>query len=239
MYVIYLDESGDPNAWSKQNHFIIGGIAIHEGQIRRLSNVLDDVQAEFFPGISVPLKFHAVDINSGRDRFRSICKSVRQRMLETVNDEIAKTAYPNAVLFATAMHISSVRHAEQALRDTFQDIAQRINTFLLRFHHQGTPQKGLLIIDRSQSTESRYRILIADFRGEGTEYGYLDNIVDIPYFSQSSDSRPATTRLRHANEAGLTPVTSAARSHHGLLARASGRPFGRRTCRTRPIAPRT
>ena len=189
MYVIYLDESGDPNAWSKQNHFIIGGIAIHEGQIRRLSNVLDDVQAEFFPGISVPLKFHAVDINSGRDRFRSICKSVRQRMLETVYDEIAKTAYPNAVLFATAMHISSVRHAEQALRGTFQDIAQRINTFLLRFHHQGKPQKGLLIIDRSQSTESRYRTLIADFRGEGTEHGYLHNIVDIPYFSQSSDTR--------------------------------------------------
>ena len=52
MYVIYLDESGDPNGWNNnQNHFVIGGLAIHEGQISRIGKVLDDVQAEFFPEI--------------------------------------------------------------------------------------------------------------------------------------------------------------------------------------------
>ena len=33
-----------------------------------------------------------------------------------------------------AIHISAVESAEQALRDTFEDITQRINTFLVRLH---------------------------------------------------------------------------------------------------------
>ena len=189
MYVIYLDESGDQKGWNNQDHFIIGGLAIHEGQIRHLSKVLDDVQAQFFPNISVPLKFHATDINSGRSRFRSISKDTRMMILESIYDEIAKVTYPNAVLFATSMHITAVSNPEQALRDTFQDIAQRINTFLTRLYRQRNPQKGLLIIDRSQSTENRYRTFVSDFQSHGTEYGYLGNLVDIPYFSQSSDTR--------------------------------------------------
>ena len=151
--------------------------------------MLDDVQAQFFPNISVPLKFHATDINNGRNRFRGISKDIRQRILEAVYDELAKASYPNAVLFATAIHITAVHNPEQALRDTFQDIAQRVNTFLTRLYRSGNPQKGLLIIDRSQSTESRYRTLVSDFQNQGTEYGYLGNLVDIPYFSQSSDTR--------------------------------------------------
>ena len=59
MYVIYLDESGDPNGWNNnQDHFILGGLVIHEGQIWRLSTVLNDIQREFFPDISLPLEFH-------------------------------------------------------------------------------------------------------------------------------------------------------------------------------------
>ncbi len=190
MYVIYLDESGDPNGWNNnQDHFVLGGIAIHEGQIRQISDSLDRVQAEFFPSISIPLKFHAVDINNGSNRFGQFSRDDRQRMLDAVYDAIARTTYPSAVLFATAMHISAVKNRDQALRDTFEDLVQRANTFLVRLNNQGNPQKGLLIIDRSQSTEDRYRTLISEFRKSGTSYGYLGNIVDIPYFSQSGDTR--------------------------------------------------
>lgn len=123
MYVIYLDESGDPNGWNNnQDHFVLGGIAIHEGQIREISDSLDRVQTEFFPEISIPLKFHAVDINNGNDRFAQFSWDNRQRILDAVYDAIASTTYPNAVLFATAMHISSVNNSDQALRDTFEDI---------------------------------------------------------------------------------------------------------------------
>ena len=193
MYIIYLDESGDSNAWSSssQNNFVIGGIAIHEGQIRRLSEALDEIQPRFFPEISMPLKFHAVDIfGKGKDRFRSdLTENQRQQMMNDIYDVIANVAYPNAVLFATAIDISSVKSPDQALKDTFEDIVQRVNTFLVRLNRAGNPQKGMLIIDRNQSAERKYRTLISEFRQSGTQYGYLGNIVDIPYFSQSEDTR--------------------------------------------------
>ena len=110
-------------------------------------------------------------------------------MLDAVYDTIASIEYPHAVLFATVMHISAVKNPEQVLRDTFEDVVQRINTFLVRLNREGNPQKGLLIIDRATSTEDKYRTLISEFRGSGTRHGFLGNIVDIPYFSQSDDTR--------------------------------------------------
>ena len=190
MYVVYMDESGNPNGWNNnQDHFVIGGIAIHEGQIRRLSSRLDQIQSEFFPEITLPLKFHATDINTGHDRFRKLAAADRQRLLDAVYSVMADERYPHAVLFATAIHITAVASAEQAFRDTFADITQRINTFLVRLHRGGNPQKALLIIDRSEGTEGKYRTLISDFRTSGTSHGYLGNIVDIPYFSQSNETR--------------------------------------------------
>lgn len=109
--------------------------------------------------------------------------------MQDIYDFIASIEYPNAVLFATAMHITAARNSDQVLRDTFEDVVQRVNTFLVRMNNIGNPQKGLLIIDRATSTEDKYRTLITEFRNSGTQYGYLGNIVDIPYFSQSSDTR--------------------------------------------------
>lgn len=187
MYVVYLDESGDPNGWNNnQNHFILGGLAVHEGQIGRVSTLLDEIQAEFFPEISIPLKFHAVDLYNGRERFRNLTEPVRQELLDAIYDALGAIHYPQVNLFATAMHISAVADADQSLRATFEDVVQRVNAFLARLHRQGNPQKGMLIIDRSQSTESRYRTLIAQFRASG---GNIGNIADIPYFSQSSETR--------------------------------------------------
>lgn len=190
MYIVYLDESGVPNGWNNQNHFVIGGIAVHEGQIWHLSEALNKIQSKFFPDIPTPIKFHATDINSGKPtRFRELPENHRQDLLQDIYDFIASIEYPNAVLFATAMHITAVRNPEQALRDTFEDVVQRVNTFLVRMNNIGNPQKGLLIIDKATSTEDKYRTLITEFRNSGTQYGYLGNIVDIPYFSQSSDTR--------------------------------------------------
>lgn len=111
-------------------------------------------------------------------------------MLEAVYETIAQVQYPAVVLFSTAIHVSAVNDSDQALRDTFEDVVQRVDSFLTRLHDRNNPQKGLLIIDRSTNTESRYRTLVAEFTDQGTGHGYAGNIVDIPYFSQSGDTRP-------------------------------------------------
>lgn len=189
MYIIYLDESGDPNGWNRQKHFVIGGVAIHEGQVWQLNQKIDQIQAKYFPEIQIPIKMHAVDIRGGRDHFRDLTELDRENLMDDMYQVISGARFPNLIAFATVMHISAVRSSEQALRDTFEDICQRINTFLVRQFNRGQPNKGLLIVDRSTYSENRYRTLISEFRKSGTTYGYLGNIIDIPYFSQSNDTR--------------------------------------------------
>lgn len=59
--------------------------------------------------------------------------------------------------------------------------------FLIRQKRAKKPSKGLLIIDHNQATQ--YRELIYDFKNGGTKYGYINNVVDIPYFARCPDTR--------------------------------------------------
>ena len=56
MYLLYLDESGDPYSWDQYNSFVLGGVAAFEGEVNKLVDGLDEIQKRFFPSISVPLK---------------------------------------------------------------------------------------------------------------------------------------------------------------------------------------
>lgn len=187
MYILYLDESGDPNGWDNQDNFVMGGVAVFEGEVYALNKQLDEIQKSCFPGVSIPLAFHAAEIRSGRGRFRNMSPSEREILLGKVYDIIQFKKFPRLVAFATAIHISAAKSSEQVLHDSFEDICQRFNTFLLRQYKLGHQDKGLLIIDKAH--EDSYRHLVADFQGAGTQFGYIGNIVDIPYFAGRRDTR--------------------------------------------------
>lgn len=188
MYLMYLDESGDPNGWQTgQNHFVLGGLAVHEGQVRAITQQLDAIQQEFFPGISIPITFHATDIRGGKDRFRGLQQGDRERLLGAIYQVFARSRFPYLVAFASAMHVSAASSQRQVLHDTFQDVCLSFNTFFVRGFRRGIKNKGLLIIDHAH--EEHYRELLADFQTANTEHGYVGNVVDIPYFARRHDTR--------------------------------------------------
>ena len=41
MYILYIDESGDYNNWEENKNFVLAGVAVHEGQIGKISGRLD------------------------------------------------------------------------------------------------------------------------------------------------------------------------------------------------------
>ena len=187
MYVVYLDESGNPSGFrNRQNHFVIGGVAVHESSIRSLSDGLDEIQAEFFPRIALPFKFHANEIRGRKGRFREFPPETRAQLLDAVYGVITRAPHPQSLPLATAIHVTAVTNPEQALTATFEDIARRIDAFLTGLRRSGDPQNALLVIDRSSETESKYRALVSEFRASETD---IENIVDIPYFSHSSETR--------------------------------------------------
>ena len=132
MYLFYIDESGIPRGWDSQDNFVLGGVAIHEGQIRSLSEGLNNVQGRFFPDISVPIEFHAQHLSSGKGRYRKMTHQQRTDILNSTYDVIVNARFPNLIVFITAIHVSAVTSHSQALRDCLEDICERFNTFLVR-----------------------------------------------------------------------------------------------------------
>ncbi len=132
MYLFYIDESGDPGGWETQDNFVLGGVAVHEGQVRRLSDELTSVQGTIFPGIAVPIEFHAQHVSSGKSRYRKMTLEQRSDILDAIYNVILNAHFPSFVAFVTAIHVSAVKSHSQALRDCLEDICQRFNTFLVR-----------------------------------------------------------------------------------------------------------
>lgn len=63
MYILYLDESGNPED-PADRFFVLGGAAIFERQTYYVSQALDRIQTQHFPG-QPPVEFHASKIRSG------------------------------------------------------------------------------------------------------------------------------------------------------------------------------
>jgi len=188
MYLFYVDESGDVSRWQDQDNFVLAGVAVHEGQVRILSEALNQVQRQFFPDIHVPLEFHAQHIRSGKGRFRAMPYEQRAALLDAAYDVIASARFPNLIAFVSAIHVSAVQSSAQALETCLEDICGCFNLFLFRKFKAGYKDKGLMIMDRS-GRDRRVRELMSDFEHHGTRLGYLGNIVDVPYFAESSRTR--------------------------------------------------
>jgi len=188
MYLFYLDETGDHQSWNDQDNFALAGVAVHEGQVRGLSVKLDQIQADYFPGISVPIEFHAQHIRSGKGRYRHFPQETREELLGALYRVLNEAHFPNLVMFASAIHVSAVNSPDQALKDCLADICRHFNEFLVRQYKAGFPNKGLLIIDAS-GRDKDIRRLMHEFSRTETDDAYFGNIVDVPYFGDSGHTR--------------------------------------------------
>jgi hypothetical protein len=186
MYLLYLDESGEPSNWEKQKHFVIGGVAVHEGQVSDLIKHLQKIQENYFPGVSIPIEFHAEHVKHSKGVYNSFPLKKREQILEDVYKLILDTGFPNIIVFAAVMSQDAAKGATQVRSDTFEGVCSRFNNFLIWEHRLRYTTKGLVIIDKNR--EDEYRHLLSSFQ-TSTKYGYLGNVVDIPYFAQSHETR--------------------------------------------------
>jgi len=187
MYLLYLDESGDPNSWHSQKNYVIGGVAIYEGHINRFSGLVDSIQNKYFPGVQINIPFHATEIRRGKGHFLGFPPEKRNQIMQEVYDVIGNAVFPNLVVFATDIDITAVKNPTQSRRDIFEDVCEKFNCFLVHQYKLHHFNKGLLVIDENRASE--YRELVNDFKTQGTKHGYLGNVIDIPYFARCHQTR--------------------------------------------------
>ena len=186
MYLLYLDESGDTGNWQEQRNFVIAGIAVHEFSIELLGSKLRTIQKKYFPEMPVPLVFHATDIRSGHGIFRTLQPEIRENLLTELYQTICDNRFPTVAVFGSVMGVDSAKNPFEDRSTTFEEVVSGFNSFLVMGHRLGHTNKGLIIIDKNR--EEQYKQLLDTFQDVGTKYGYLANIVDIPYFARCHDT---------------------------------------------------
>ncbi len=187
MYILYLDESGNPDDPSDR-HFVLGGAAVFERVAHFLTRALDEVQARHLPGLE-PIDFHAAELRSGKGFWRGIEKVKREAILADVTLAIANSNHPGVVLFAAVVEKNERLHGEEAVKHATEEVCRRFDILLTRrYQEHNDPQRGLLVFAES-SYQKRARIWVRGFRELGTRWGAINNLCDIPYFAQARETR--------------------------------------------------
>jgi hypothetical protein len=111
----------------------------------------------------------------------------REEILSQVYKTIVGINYPSLLVCGAVMGLDAAKDPNQVRRETFEEVCSSFNSYLVWEHKiTHTQPKGLIIIDRNR--EDEYKQLLDNFRQNGTKYGYLGNIVDIPYFAQCRET---------------------------------------------------
>ena len=186
MYLLYLDESGDTADWREQNNFVIAGVGVYEFRLKALSESLNDVQKKYFPNITVPIVFHATEIHSGVGRFRTFTKEKREELFADLYSIISNNRFPSLLVFGACLCVDAAENPYVDRSKTFEEVVSGFNSFLVENYKYSGGNKGLIIIDKNR--EETYKQLLDTFQAQGTKYGYLANIIDIPYFARCADT---------------------------------------------------
>lgn len=185
MYLLYLDESGNPDSPAEQ-HFILAGAAVFERTTFHLSRALDEVQRRFFPDAD-HVDFHASPIRSGKGFWRKVPRDVRDEVLMAIGEAIAGANSPGLVLFGAVVD-RRLGSGEEAVRRATEQCCRRFDLFLRRRGAADDPQRGLIIFAEGRF-DHRAKLWVTEFRQLGTAWGTLRYLSDIPYFASARETR--------------------------------------------------
>ncbi len=193
MYILYVDESGDPTSATDQ-HYVLAGIAVFERQIYWLSKQLDALEVELFGApsendpIQRPVEFHATWMNSRK--LAPWDSLTAERGKDTLNRLAGLIAdcHETCALFGVVVHRKSVPREDPVLI-AFNDLVSRFDLYLTRINSGGGEgHRGLMVFDKSRH-EQRLQALLRSYTTEGGPFGRLRNFADVPFFADSRASR--------------------------------------------------
>jgi hypothetical protein len=187
MYLLYLDESGNPDSRS-ESHFVLAGAAVFERVTYHLSCEVDEVQSRHFPG-AAHVDFHASPIRSGKGAWRKVPRHTREAVLGDLGSVIAQASGPGVVLFGAVIDRRVAATGEDAVRRATEQCCRRFDLFLRRKTEAGEPQRGLIIFAEGRY-DQRAKLWVTEFRQLGTAWGTLRYLSDIPYFASAKETRP-------------------------------------------------
>lgn len=184
-----MDESGRAKH-PKDEHLVIGAVALHEEDCYPLARSLDVLQRRRLGAANADLELHASQIWSGRGEWSRVSISDRRALVRSVFRHLAVWEAPSGrspLFFAAAVHKPS-RPGKDPTKLAHEEVFMRFDEFLTRLHHTGESHRSLVVADDS-SYEKLVQGWVPRWKASGTRGGRLHSFAEVPLYVSSDASR--------------------------------------------------
>jgi len=183
MFILYLDESGQHGG----GHFTLGGVAVHERQTYWLAQQVEKLQKQYLAEQDEPMEFHASAIRGGAEE--PWCRLNHRERYALLDDTYQLIAESHVTLFGIAIERAWLFEERNEYAYAFESLTKQFDHFLRRkYRDEDDPQRGLIVVAESEFRR-RIETLAMRIRKEGTRWGELRNLAEIPLFTSSANSR--------------------------------------------------
>lgn len=185
MHILYLDESG---THKEARHFVVAGLSLFERQTYHLAEDMNKLQAQYFPDETAQVELHASALrapdNHVKPPYDSISRQERLELLDAIYDVIVRS---EARLFAVVMEKSFLNRDPYATG--FEDIVNRFDYMLGRVNRERDERNRGLVVLAESSYRENIETLAREIWAQGTRWGEMHNMADIPYFAPARNTR--------------------------------------------------
>jgi hypothetical protein len=194
MYLLYVDESGDPGQ-AGSPFLILGAAAIFEGKWLPVEREIRLLIDRYFPAGPKPAEIHMSDLRKGKKEFRLLTPAQRGAL---INDfcQLALGLLPTElVMFAVIADKTNWfasnpgKTGDDLYAEMFEDLSSRFDLFLRRRYAENAPSKGIIIADpHKPSLSDALRTNQRVYQRHGHRWDVLYNLVETVFFVASTDS---------------------------------------------------
>jgi hypothetical protein len=194
LYLLYVDESGDPGAGGSP-YLILGGAALFEGKWSPLESDLRALLDRYFPTPPQPTEIHLAELRKGKGPFRTLSSADRFRLLTDFCSVACGMLPTELVMFGV---IADKAHwftnnpgktGDDLYADMFEDLSSRFDLFLRRRYSEGAPNKGVIIADpHKPSLCAALKANHGIYQRKGHKWDVLYNLIETVFFLESNES---------------------------------------------------
>lgn len=193
MHVLYVDMSGGVND-PKDRHFVMAGVSVRENAIYHVIHELEQTIKKSSLQLPSELELHGVDIVRGRKLWRKFPVQDRIAFYKDCLNVFNGNSKNNLRCFGIIVEKTEMEGADIA-KYCFEQMSSRFNSYLQRLYthsikrsSKGRAHKGLFIVDESRYA-GMFRNLASEYRVNGTRWGKLKNLAEVPMFAPSHATR--------------------------------------------------
>ena len=188
MYLLYVDMSGNVGQ-EGEDHFVMAGVAVFERGVHHVICELDGIVGRYFPGHDISeIELHGSPMWGGRKFWRRLPKEQRVALIRDALSVFHGSSARNLKAFGMVVNKAAVS-PDDPVEHAFEQICTRFDKFLTRkYNREYHKERGLIVVDKSRY-EDTLQALAHSYRNDGTRWGSLKNLSEVPLFVDSRMSR--------------------------------------------------